>query len=391
MPENITDISDKTWTDLKEADRDVLQELGSERDGIDGRWKDDALAAAILAHDGRDAEVPEEPREEYRQEMEAAQKASSETDENEVAGAVASEEGGENESDDEAGESDVPTEDDREIEEDDDEEESRHKQLGSDDDKLARDCAFIIDAAILDVWLDYPDRLVDECRIHVMEDGLQITAVDPANVGMVDTDLADRAFESFDVQDTGQIGVNLERLTDVLGRPNAGDLVNLTIDTQRRNLVIEWGGGHEYTLSLIDPDSIRVEPDLPDLDLPAQLEFPEARTLFNAIDYTNNVTDHIQLEVDGPEFRVFGEGDTDTYELTLDEGSDEITLRTFDEARSLFSLDYLVDMSRAWEKDEPLSVELGVEMPVILTQEIHHDDNTFGEAIYLLAPRIQSD
>jgi len=31
--------------------------------------------------------------------------------------------------------------------------------------------------------------LVDECKIHLEEDGLEIRAVDPANVGMVDLSL----------------------------------------------------------------------------------------------------------------------------------------------------------------------------------------------------------
>jgi proliferating cell nuclear antigen len=54
----------------------------------------------------------------------------------------------------------------------------------------------IVDAETLRTALDSVSVLVDECKIHLEEDGFSIRAVDPANVGMVDLTLDREAFES---------------------------------------------------------------------------------------------------------------------------------------------------------------------------------------------------
>ena len=122
----------------------------------------------------------------------------------------------------------------------------------------------IVEASTLTDALDSVRVLVDECKIHLNEGGLAIQAVDPANVGMVSLDLQVSAFESYDA-DGGVIGVNLTRLEDIAGMANSGDLVHLELDEETRKLNIRFDG-LSYTLALIDPDSIRQEPDIPDLD-----------------------------------------------------------------------------------------------------------------------------
>jgi len=53
----------------------------------------------------------------------------------------------------------------------------------------------IINATTLQETLDTVGALVDECKIHLDEDGIRIRAVDPANVGMVDVTLDASALE----------------------------------------------------------------------------------------------------------------------------------------------------------------------------------------------------
>ena len=111
--------------------------------------------------------------------------------------------------------------------------------------------------------------LVAECKIRLNDDGLSIRAVDPANIGMVDMSLAKSAFESYEA-DGGVIGVNLDRFEDVLSMGDSGDLVSFDLNEQTRKLDIHISG-LSYTLVLIDPDSIRQEPNIPELELPARL------------------------------------------------------------------------------------------------------------------------
>ena len=243
----------------------------------------------------------------------------------------------------------------------------------------------IVSADTLGETLDSVSVLVDECKIHLDEDGLSIRAVDPANVGMVDLDLGAAAFESYEA-DGGIIGVNLSRLEDIAGMADAGQLVQLELDEETRKLHIQIEG-LEGTLALIDPDSIRQEPDLPDLDLPAEIVV-EGQDIDRAVKAADMVSDHIALgvDVDDEVFYVDAEGDTDDVHLTLTR-EDLISLEA-GEARSLFSLDYLKDMDKAIPGDAEVRIELGEEFPVKMHFDIAEGN---GQVTYMLAPRIQSD
>ncbi len=243
----------------------------------------------------------------------------------------------------------------------------------------------IVSASTLGDALDSVSVLVDECKIRLNEDGLAIRAVDPANVGMVDLELEAGAFESYDA-DGGVIGVNLARLEDIASMANADDLVHLELDEETRKLHIQMDG-LSYTLALIDPDSIRQEPDIPDLDLSAEIVV-EGAQLGRGITAADMVSDHIRLRVDPDDeaFLVEAQGDTDDVDLELSR-EDLIDLKAGG-ADSLFSLDYLKDMNKAIASDAEVTVELGEEFPV----KLHYGfAEGLGNVTYMLAPRIQSD
>ncbi len=243
----------------------------------------------------------------------------------------------------------------------------------------------IVRAERLQSTLDSVGVLVDECKIHLDEEGIEIRAVDPANVGMVDLSLDASAFESYEA-DGGLIGVNLVRLQDIAKMADSGQLVELELDEETRKLHISIDG-LEYTLALIDPESIREEPDLPDLDLSATIVI-EGRDIDRAVKAADMVSDHIELGVDDTAelFYVKAAGDTDDVHLELD--AEDLIDLVPGAASSLFSLDYLQDMNKAIPKDAEVTMELGEEFPVKLHFDIAEGE---GNVTYMLAPRIQSN
>jgi len=244
---------------------------------------------------------------------------------------------------------------------------------------------FIIPASTLSGALNPVTALVEECKIRLDDDGLSITAVDPANVGMVDMEIGVNAFESYDA-DGATLGINLGRLTDVLSMADSGDLVRVALNEETRKLDIDIGG-LSYTLALIDPDSIRQEPDIPDLDLPATIVLP-GEHISRGVTAADLCSDHVSLQADadGEAFHIAAEGDTDDVDLELD---DELLSANVDEScESLFSLDYLSDMERAIPSDAEVSLLLGSEVPVKLRYSIADGDVS---VVNLLAPRISSE
>lgn len=244
----------------------------------------------------------------------------------------------------------------------------------------------IVGADTLGSTLDSVSVLVDECKIHLNEDGLAIRAVDPANVGMVDLSLDASAFESYEVDNDELVGVDLTRLEDLAGMADSGQLIDLELDEETHKLRLRMDG-LQATMALIDPASIREEPDIPDLDLPATIVL-EGRDLNRAITAADKVSDHMELgvDVDREVFYVDARGDTDDIRLELTR--DELIEFDVGAASSLFSLDYLRDINKAIPRDTEVQIRLGEEYPVKFTLPYAEGR---GQVTYMLAPRIQSD
>jgi proliferating cell nuclear antigen len=232
--------------------------------------------------------------------------------------------------------------------------------------------------------LDAVAVLVDECRVRVDPGGVQIRAADPAMVALVEVSLSADAFKRYEA-DGEVLGVDIERLCEVLRVADGDEMIRLELDPETRTLGIEIGTV-SYTLALLDPASIRDEPELPAHDPPAEVRL-RGTHLDRGIRAADMVADHLRLRVDdeAEQFAIEAEGDTDdvAVELTREEVEELVAGR----ADSLYSLDYLREMNKAIPREATVSLELGEEF----LAGVHFDATEPGPAVsYRLAPRIQN-
>ena len=240
------------------------------------------------------------------------------------------------------------------------------------------------------------DALADEMKLHLDDDGLFGIVVDPASVGMVRDSLDREAFEHYSATG-GLIGLNISRMLDILGMGNSDDLVELTLDEETRKLHIQVDG-LSYTLALIDPDSVRHEPEIPDdLDLDATMTvaFEDLKRGITAADM---VSDHVRFRTgtsdDGKlACYIEAEGDTDDVDLELTHENLIAIDAGPTDGDSLFSLDYFKDIVKPIPKGAEVQIELGEEHPI----KLHYghsemgDDRLAGDCTVMLAPRISSE
>lgn len=232
---------------------------------------------------------------------------------------------------------------------------------------------------------DTMSRLVDETKIRIGEDRIVIRAVDAANVGMIDLDMQARAFQSFRA-DMGVIGVNVGRMVDVLSVGNSGDTVHLQLNPETRKLVVTVDG-LEYTLALIDPASIRQEPEIPELMLNSEVKM-EGSVLSRAVKSADMVSEHIGFSYSEHSASFHADGDTDDVDFDLSGLEAVEQIDNDGKGNSLFSLDYLKDISRMVPNSETVTAEFGDEMPLKFFFNVA---DSHAKVETLLAPRIQSD
>jgi len=255
------------------------------------------------------------------------------------------------------------------------------------------------DGNVFRPWFNTIHALVGECHIHADTDGIHVRAVDPSNVGYVDTRISPAAFDEYelDAGDEYRTGVNTNTLASAatIARKGAttADPLTLSFDGER-HVTLETERDYASTtvergrsLDLIDPASIRSEPDLVDLDM-------SVRGRIDSLpfrDVLDSMSEHAEFVPDGDDLVVAEDLDT---EASVARFRDVLTESPDDADPTVFSLDYLQDMASAIRdaKADTVEVLFAPEIPMRLRFERTNDDgDVLYDGSYLLAPRIRTD
>jgi proliferating cell nuclear antigen len=255
-----------------------------------------------------------------------------------------------------------------------------------------------VDASVLRECIESITAIVDEGKLIIAEEGLKLRAVDPANVAMVSFELQSDAFDEFRfaAKESGaeteaggeskaetEIGIDFVKLLGILGIGGREE-VELELDERAQKLFTRMGS-LAYTISLLDPSSLRKEPKVPELEFPVQviIETEEFRRTIRAAE---KIGDHIMLGVDGEVFYMEAEGEMDKLRLGLQK--EQLLHLTPGTVHSLYSLDYISAMSKGMSHAENITLNLGKDYPLQIEFEVAEGK---GKVSYLLAPRIESE
>lgn len=227
--------------------------------------------------------------------------------------------------------------------------------------------------------------LVTECRLHIDGNGVRTRAVDTANVAMVSLQLDRDAFETYEATPE-DLGLDIAKMKNIIGMMGKDDLLTLNLAEGSHKLELAFGS-YQYSVTLLDVNTIRKDPNPPNIELPGRVELAGS-ALSSAIRAADVISDKIALGID-PKADLFfmaAEGDTDHIKLELTR--DQLIALDAAEARSLFSLDYLKDMGKVMGRAERITIALGVDHPVKFSFDLAEGK---GHVEYLLAPRIEAD
>lgn len=259
-----------------------------------------------------------------------------------------------------------------------------------------------IEVQAFKAWTAEIGALVDECHVKIDPTGLIVRAVDPAHIAMIETVLPIEVMDVWHTEPTnayvGSFAIDLDKLKTYLKVFKAKDRdVKLTVhvSTKDRKMTIEGPNGSRV-MTLIDSSGFS-DPKVPILNLPLEVAVKDAKAFRQALKGASEVSDHIALRYESATKTFWVECETkdsvDSMKVSIDvdvvrsetstvqqtiEGEAQ-NLRTFD-ARSLFPLEYLVNMSKGLP--DGFKVELGNNYPIKLA---------YGLTVKLLAPRIESD
>jgi proliferating cell nuclear antigen len=225
--------------------------------------------------------------------------------------------------------------------------------------------------------------LVSEVKFSVSKEGIEVKAVDPSHVAMLVLKLDRGAFEEFTGEPT-EIGVDVEKLKEVLRLSKPGDVLDLQFDGGKNRLVIKVGKVTRH-MSVVDPAGI-TDPKVPNVSPPG-IAVVKMEELRQGIRGSESISDHVTLTLEPEGFTMHSEGETDRVDMRLPkEGLGRLEVK--DTVRSMYPLDFFSSMVKSITSSDEVTLHVGNEYPLKIEFAMA---GGHGEGRFLLAPRVEED
>jgi len=221
-------------------------------------------------------------------------------------------------------------------------------------------------------------ELVTEVRIKINEFGMNITAIDPANVAMMRFKLPRSAFSQFETGDE-VLGINLDNLKRILKRCSAGTPLILEKKDNFLNIEIQDRIKRNFSLNLIEIEG--QEKEMPMLDFSALVEIASVN-LIPSIEDCAVVSDACSFIVKDRKFIIEARGlNSARSEFSEDEARIES-----EECKSKYSLEYLQKFAKGMKLCDKTSLYFANDHPLKIDIKTGHMELNF-----LLAPRVETE
>lgn len=228
--------------------------------------------------------------------------------------------------------------------------------------------------------------LVNEAKFKFTKDGMELVAMDPANVAMVVFKLLSSAFTEYDVQDDTVLGINLANFKQVLRRTKANDILALEM-TEDNKLKIQLRGNSTRTFSLPIIDIDEKEHRIPNLTFPVTVTAP-SHVLNDAIEDVGIVAESVMFAAEPEKFTVSAEGDLSKAHIEVKHGDEtKINSQNKAELKAKYSIEYLKKMIQAAKLSDNVSINFNQDYPLKLEYKVM--DKVLLS--FILAPRVEND
>ncbi|MBN2454226.1 proliferating cell nuclear antigen (pcna) [Candidatus Woesearchaeota archaeon] len=225
--------------------------------------------------------------------------------------------------------------------------------------------------------------LVNETRIKVVKEGLELVAMDPANVAMVVFKLLSSSFKEYKVEKESEIAINLNNFKQILRRANQTDVLTLELEENKLKVQMKSASTRTFSLPIIDIEER--EQKVPSLNFPVSIEM-DASALNEAIEDAGIVAESVSFVAETGKFMLQAEGDLNSAAIEVKSGSDtKITAK--ESVKSKYSVEYLKKMIQGSKLADKVKVEFNKDYPLKLTY------NTVDKVMlsFILAPRVENE
>jgi proliferating cell nuclear antigen len=228
--------------------------------------------------------------------------------------------------------------------------------------------------------------LVNEVTLKIDKEKIEVVAIDPANVALVDFKLLSSAFMEYEVLKPEELAINLEHLKQVLKRAKPNDVVSVSLDEgkNRLTLLLKGDGTRTFNIPLITIDE--AEQKVPNLQFGTKVTMSSNR-FDDAIEDMSIVSESLSLVSHPDKFLIKSESNLKDAMVELPATEELMVELTGDALSSKYSIEYLKKISKANKLSDTVVLEFGPDYP--LRAEYKLMDKL--RLSFILAPRVSND
>jgi len=246
--------------------------------------------------------------------------------------------------------------------------------------------AKISDAKLLRDLITAISTLVDEATFNITPESIQLRAMDPSRVAMIDFEMPKTIFDEYTADTPTKMCINITELLKLLRRTSKDESVELTLDEKTARLNVGIKGKYDRTFNMPTLEATEEEVPTPKVTFNVRAK-ATTEGLNEAIQDVLLVSDHVRIEIDNEKMTLRATGDLMGATVELKKGSDALLdLEAKEPSKATFSLSYLSEIIKtAAATSEVATLEFSTDMPI----RIDFQQPKEGKLTFYLAPRIE--
>jgi proliferating cell nuclear antigen len=229
--------------------------------------------------------------------------------------------------------------------------------------------------------------LVTEAQFKVTKDGMELVAMDPANVAMVIFKLHKSAFSEIklDKDSKVKVSINMSNLKQVLKRAKPEDSITLELLDDKLRVELSSKTKREYLLPLIEMEDR--EQKVPTLEFPVLITTLSS-VLNDAVEDVEIIAESVGLWASKDSFQVRAKSDLSSANVTIKKDAETEIVNTLDEeVLAKYSIEYLKRMIAGSKLSSQVTIQFSKDYPL----KLQYSAPEKVDLSFILAPRVEND
>lgn len=244
----------------------------------------------------------------------------------------------------------------------------------------------LADASYLKDSISIIADLVSEARLKLTKDGIEMKAMDPANVAMVIFRLLSSSFTEYELENDIDLGINLQSFKQILRRATPSDTLVLEAGKDNK-LKIQLRGTSVRTFSLPIIEMDDREQREPSLNFSTTVTIPSS-AFADAIADADIVAESVLLRAEPEMFSILAQGEQSHAQIDMKPSdTTKIKSSTKVDVKSKYSIEYLKKMIATGKVADNVDINFSQDYPLRLDYRVV-DRLSIS---FVLAPRIDND